>query len=113
MEPHPNIVTYYDSWLEADPATGGDHFYIKLELCGEALRPPVHAGAQPAKAPEVQELLKQVRRVDVLWDEGGGSGRGVGGRLAQVGVVDAGWEGGGGVHYVEGGCRRGGASKTR
>mmetsp|Transcript_6241 Transcript_6241/g.16568 ORF Transcript_6241/g.16568 Transcript_6241/m.16568 type:complete len:692 (+) Transcript_6241:253-2328(+) len=40
VEGHPNIVTYYDSWTEPAEQNQGEHFFIKLELCGDNLCKP-------------------------------------------------------------------------
>lgn len=60
VEGHPNIVTYYDSWVEsATEYSTGENIYIKLELCGENLS-SMHQ-KKAVKEPVLLEILRQVR----------------------------------------------------
>ncbi len=50
MEGHPNIVTFYDAWVEpvdgpGGCGAGGEHMFIRLELCGPNLAASTAAAA--------------------------------------------------------------------
>ena len=61
MRPHPNIVRFYDAWMEpAARPEGAEHCFIWLEKCGETVGQRVRCGGDPFTEPELLELLKQV-----------------------------------------------------
>ena len=61
MRPHPNIVRFYDAWMEpAAKEKGAEHCFIWLEKCGETVVQRVRCGGDPFTEPELVELLRQV-----------------------------------------------------
>ena len=58
MEGHPNITTFYDSWVEPAPS-GGEYFLIRMELCGEKLSELVKKKT-PMGESELLDLMRQV-----------------------------------------------------
>lgn len=61
VRPHPNIVRFYDAWMEpAAKPEGAEHCFIWLEKCGETVGQRVRCGGDPFTEPELIELLKQV-----------------------------------------------------
>ena len=64
MRPHPNIVRFYDAWMEpAAKPEGAEHCFILLEKCGETVAERVRCGGDPFTEGELLELLRQVTRV--------------------------------------------------
>jgi hypothetical protein len=62
VRPHPSIVRYYTSWLEAADAAGGEYGYIALERCDVSLWVQMSVGLRRFKEPELLQVLKQARR---------------------------------------------------
>ncbi len=63
VQPHPNIVRFYDAWMEpAARPEGAEHCFIWLEKCGETVWERVRCGGDPFTEPELLELLRQVTR---------------------------------------------------
>ena len=59
MRGHPNIVRFYDAWME--PAGDGEHCFIQLEKCGEHLGMRISCGGDAFTEPELLDVLKQAR----------------------------------------------------
>ena len=61
VRPHPNIVRFYDAWMEpAARPEGAEHCFIWLEKCGETVGQRVNCGGDPFTEPELLDLLRQV-----------------------------------------------------